>query len=289
LAALGLALAGLAVGKGGQPRDLTSNIAPVGIPSHAIPYRRDINKLHLHARNSVTSQKLTYEVLYIDTSGQYQHVPLPTYTPDTDRSAPSPETFEEIGDGWIIGAIIKASQTTKRCETYAQLALCKGSAATAFQLIISKYITNFKPGQFPSPDAIEDPLSGDGLKVDNEAATTLGNNDNVTRTITVPTNVKATYYGGAIYQVDDVARNVTFRTDDGTQRLWNLKDNATTYAQNERPTIPTGEADKLNLPAGAFPLPLSAGDRIHYTFNAGGASSGGTARSSAIWKEWIDP
>lgn len=134
----------------------------------------------------------------------------------------------------------------------------------------------------------EHPNSGRGLKVDNEAASTLVNNTALTRTITVPTNARWLWFTGEIFQGDDVTRTVTVRADDGTtgQNLHVPLNGEGVGATSRRP-YPHGSAT-AGLIGIVMPIPLSAGDRILITFAAGGASAGGTARSSAVVQEWIE-
>ena len=127
--------------------------------------------------------------------------------------------------------------------------------------------------------------NGLGRPVDNEAASTLVNNTALTRTLTVPLATRWILHGGHVFNADDVARTLTVVADNGTSGqhldLW-LADsiNATTRAYY--PFAPAGSTRSHFMP-----FPLSAGDRILITFAAGGASAGGTARSSAVVEEYL--
>ena len=130
----------------------------------------------------------------------------------------------------------------------------------------------------------EDPLSGKGRKVDNEAASTLVNNTELIRTITVPTNVRWELVGGQAFNADDVTRALFVDLDNGAQIFYRYHGgNVGASAREVYPSQNSHAEHGL-----ASPFPLSEADRILITFSAGGSSAGGTARSSAVVREWIE-
>ena len=132
-----------------------------------------------------------------------------------------------------------------------------------------------------------------GVKVDNEADSTLVNNTELTRTITVPTNSLWELEYGSVLNADDVTRVVNYEWDDGADGLggWTPGQSATglSLGAGRRDNFPltVGSGGSATLP-GVRQSPLSAGDRILITWFAGGASAGGTAKSSAVVRELLE-
>ena len=131
----------------------------------------------------------------------------------------------------------------------------------------------------------EELLDGAGLKVDNEAASTLVNNTALTRTITVPTNARWKFEGGYAFNGDDVNRVTTVRLNDGSNILHPLSEGQTVVAATNL-TFPNPVGDRLH--GRGVPMTLTEADRVTIAWSAGGASAGGTARSSAVVQEWIE-
>ena len=146
--------------------------------------------------------------------------------------------------------------------------------------------------QHAGPGSFEDPLSGPGLKVDNEADSTLVNNTALTRTITVPVNTRWRLNYGSVLNGDDVTRVVNYLWDDGADPIggWTPGQSATglSIGATRRDSFPLtiGSGGSATSP-GVRRVVLVAGDRILITWFAGGASGGGTAKSSAVVQEWV--
>ncbi len=189
--------------------------------------------------------------------------------------------------GIVVGASIGGNVPLKRGELYAMLVVNHRSIE-GDDVICKGYVYNTNPvgmGEFTES------VSGKGLAVSNEGATTLGNNDTVVRTITVPTNARWKVYGGVVLNGDDVTRNVLVDIDNGvTNQDLAIPLSRAVDASNFA-GWPFGSETNTNSrePGGqAFPIPLIEGDRIRISFVAGGASAGGEARSSALIEEWIE-
>jgi len=127
--------------------------------------------------------------------------------------------------------------------------------------------------------------ASEGRIVDNFATTVLGNNDTVTRTITIPANRRWWVYGGLLFNADNVARNITVNIYNASaQRIGIIF-----------PTQAVGAAGYVSYPNtlnsatqwAVCLLALKAGDYITITWTAGGASAGGSAISSCIAQEVI--
>lgn len=147
--------------------------------------------------------------------------------------------------------------------------------------IMEGYIYTTKTPSFPG--RLMGSLEGRGNIVTNEADSTLVNNTALTRTITVPTGARWRIYGGSTLNGDDVTRAVTALVDDGTDEFvsWNLGN----AGASVRVTYPNNTANARMNQDG--PWPATQGDRIRITWAAGGASAGGTAKSSAHVEEWL--
>lgn len=159
-----------------------------------------------------------------------------------------------------------------------------GGLTSVSALMITDYIENGLAAVLGS--VMRQQANGKGAVVDNEAASTLVNNTALTRTISVPTNARWQLEGGHVLQADDVARVCSVVTNDGTAGQNKHELFADSVAANTRFAYPNSVAD-LQGWQGGQPISLVEGDDIVITFNAGGASAGGTARSSAVVQEWI--
>lgn len=195
-----------------------------------------------------------------------------------DIGGPGPQ------DGIVVGVAIAPAAGIKRGEVLAEAYVAPGIGVLARTWLCRGYVYEARVlglGEF------EDPLAGKGRKVDNEGATTLGNNDTVTRTISVPTDARVDLYGGSALNADNVTRTISIEVDDGTNRLAFIGEEGAVPV-NERANFPSSIAEKDNW-QGGMPFPLLEADRVLIVWAAGGASAGGTARSAAVWEEWIDP
>ncbi len=206
---------------------------------------------------------------------------------DGDRSITSLNTKqgEITGDGVITSAtarIIRGTVPSQPGEFWSETDLRRGNKVIAN--IAFGYQYGGHPVAYPNVN-LPGPLDGPGRKVDNEGPSTLVNNVALTRTITVPANTRVRWAGGRIFNADNVARTVNIDVDNGTD----TQDLFFPFSDS------VGASGSFGYPSGlddrrasfGFPLLLNAGDRIAILFAAGGASAGGTARSSAVWEEWI--
>ncbi len=190
----------------------------------------------------------------------------------------------EMGNGFLWGFSVFNRGEVKRGELFAEVFLARFASGVK---MASGYIFDghdLRDGEFGSP------LEGRGLRVTNEATSTLVNNVALTRTITVPTNTRWLLHGGTIFNVDNVARDCRVRVDNGTtgQNLAHLM--ARALGAGDRKSWPRASDTPVanEEPAKISPLPLSEVDRILIIWDAGGASAGGTARSSAVVEEFIE-
>lgn len=127
--------------------------------SEATFYDQNVNRLHIHARNTVSSQTIETNVLFQDFAliSPPRLIQLPTYTPDTDGSAPSSETFIDLeATGWILGVTMRATVSAQRGQTYVQANVTQGSTSTIVKPLLSRYVTPLKLAQYPAADSVED-------------------------------------------------------------------------------------------------------------------------------------
>lgn len=190
------------------------------------------------------------------------------------------ETTSFASGGGFLYGLLAGSPAVKRGQIFVE---CQVGRRSLFISRCRGYVTashGLQDGEFESS------ISGPGFIVTNEAASTLVNNTALTRTITVPTNARWRLYGGHVLQADDVSRVMEIRADSGVSGENLFEFLLTTVGANTRVAWPStsAEIDVHN----SMPVPLSEGDRINITFAAGGASAGGTARSSAVVEEWIE-
>ncbi len=221
-------------------------------------------------------------VLYDD--GGESNIPL-ELTSASDRTSVSATTSPVTRGGIVVGVNVIAlvSAALKPSDLYAQVRIGHPTALRR-QWMCKGYIhgeRQLSMGEF------EDNSAGVGRKVDNEAASTLGNNTALTRTITVPTSARWKIYGGTALNADSVTRTIDVRITDGTESLFDrlMSGNA---LSGDNQGWPSPEASRLLTQLGE-PPPLVGGDEIEITWAAGGASAGGTARSSAVVTEWMEP
>ena len=113
----------------------------------------------------------------------------------------------------------------------------------------------------------------------NQGDTTLLSNTQATRTITVPTGVRWYLFGGVVLNDDSVARTIKVQVLDESNNVIFYYASASTNAAGWC-AYPQSQASKVN--GQTFCLPMKAGWDILITWEAGGASAGGTAESSAI-------
>lgn len=128
-------------------------------------------------------------------------------------------------------------------------------------------------------------LDGPGRLVTNEGTTTLVNNTLVQRAITVPTNAFWLFEAGHVYNGDDVARAITVIKDDTANEGQRFVD-AHSLAAVTLLNWPNVVGDNI-AESKAYRFSMTQAHRIVITFAAGGASAGGTGRSMAQVREWI--
>lgn len=117
---------------------------------------------------------------------------------------------------------------------------------------------------------------------DNYATVTLGNNDTVSQTVTVPAGKRWYLFGGRMSNGDNVVRNVTLQVYNELDVAIAMLIRYQVLAAGGEIFFPNTEAVSTQLGSGAYPLPLLAGWDLEYTWNAGGVSAGGTSHISAI-------
>lgn len=117
----------------------------------------------------------------------------------------------------------------------------------------------------------------------NYATTTLVNNTTATRTITVGSDIFYYLYGGYLLNADNVARVLVVEIQDPSNnpiiQLFNHQIGAN--ADTGYPAVCDGTANKNGV-LWMYPIPLQASWKIVITWTAGGASAGGTAKSTAL-------
>ena len=246
---------------------------------------RDGDRFQIITHSSDASEiivRLTYE---LDIGGFVPHEFF--HTPNTDRTlANTSSPFRVSANATLVQlfiANVSATATSKRGQTWCGFHLIDRNDALRNRIASGYLYPTANLGIGSHSEA----QSGRGRTVDNEAASTLVNNTALTRTISVPTNARWELEGGHVLQNDDVARVCSVVTNDGTAGQNKHQLFAASVAANTRFAYPSTEADQQGF-SGGTPVSLTEGDDILITFNAGGASAGGTARSSAVVQEWID-
>ena len=111
-----------------------------------------------------------------------------------------------------------------------------------------------------------------GEWLDSQAPTTLVSDTEASRTVTVETAYILMLHAVAIYNADDVARVCRVEILDSTDTL---------RFQLVNESINAGGRKDLVLP---HPLPVLGTYKIKFTWEAGGVSSGGTAKSNFIFR-----
>ncbi len=210
-------------------------------------------------------------------------IPTPE-TIATDRSVTDIEGEAKVTRaGFVVAATITGSFVgVKRGQFYAFLFLQRGSSQQ--RPLCAGYVYQNHPvalGEF------KEPVEGLGFHGSNEADITLVNNTLVSRVLICPTGARWRLEGGSMNNADNVERAATVLVDDGT-----AGHNHTRYHNSSAiaagvdlvyPAHTTGQ-DRESFRESVM---MSEGDRITFTWAAGGASAGGTARSSANVEEWI--
>jgi hypothetical protein len=114
--------------------------------------------------------------------------------------------------------------------------------------------------------------------------TTLVNNTAASRSLTVPLVSLWETHGGILYNGDDVARDcsVGLRNSSGQELRSAAAKNVPATDFMDWPRLSDTAALNRQSGGSGYPFPLGPSDDITFTWNAGGASSGGTGASSAV-------
>jgi len=246
------------------------------------------DRLTIRYISSVDPASIQATAFIRDRRGKVKRVHVPVTTSFTsDRTARIIRGDKVEDEGEVIWATIGGTfDGLKPSEFYAWLFL-DTSGRPDKNLCIGG-IDNGKSGL--NIGEFREASDGPGRPVQNEASSTLVNNVSLTRTITVPSNARWMVHGGIVFNADDVARNVTVILDDGAQRLACALAKAIGATENSGWPFGSDAVIQTHEPADSgYPFPLVEGDRIQIAFIAGGASAGGTARSSAVVQEYIQP
>jgi len=115
-------------------------------------------------------------------------------------------------------------------------------------------------------------------------AVVLVNNTVKTTDVTVPGNKRWFYYGGYMTNGDDVARDCQCAIYDGTDLLYYIRVFAALGA-GAVAAFPNTSASAYNIRFPSDGLALEPGWIIRFTWNAGGASTGGNSTISAMVRE----
>lgn len=124
-----------------------------------------------------------------------------------------------------------------------------------------------------------------GTIEDNEASTALVNNTAATRTITVPARRVWLIYGGYVVNKDNVARNIEVVLKNSGDKVLIVLATKASVASDSYLTFPNTESSEKNF--GRNLIIADSGMKITITWSAGGASAGGTARSSLVVQELV--
>ena len=236
-----------------------------------------------------TTETVNLELFVEYDDGTRELIPLDVTHTAGDRVPRLTDTeppFEKPGR--VVGLSLDArASPIKRGEYYVTVFIRRGNDLHVYP-IFSGHVTN---AFFGGLGYFEDNLSGRGLKVDNEADSTLVNNTALTRTITVPTNAEIEMSMGTVLNGDDVSRGVNYYWDDGADVLGGWTTAQSADGQSIAASRQTNFPFTVGSSGSPFSNPgrvcLSAGDRIQIVWAAGGASAGGTGKSSAVWQEWL--
>ncbi len=218
-----------------------------------------------------------------DRAGEELLKPVTFSASDAVADRTPQDTAVDVPTGWIQdGSFFQRTPGVKRGQAYVDISLFHFNIPT--QRLFTGYL--YEGVALPLGFAGE-PLEGQGRIVTNEAPSTLVNNTALTRVITVPTNARWRLGYGTILNGDSVDRAVGYEWDDGTEPIggWLFNENLPVITAGFRlhvPMFPSAQAGAVQQPL------LTEGDRINITWAAGGASAGGTARSSANVEEWIE-
>lgn len=206
-------------------------------------------------------------------------------TSTTDRLL-NLETIVPIKRGKLLSgmASIVSGTVPKSGELYAFAEVINQAVIREAQ-ILGGYVYTANAPSFPA-GRVMGSEEGRGSIVSNEADSTLVNNTALTRTITVPANARWKLYGGDVLNGDDVSRNLSVAVDDGTDRIFTYVVGSA-LGVSARHAYPFDTGGSITELSAIGPVPLVAGDRVRITWAAGGASAGGTAKSSANIEEWI--
>ena len=118
-----------------------------------------------------------------------------------------------------------------------------------------------------------------GRVVNNYAEGVLVNNTALQRIITVPSDTFWLVSGGFMQNGDSVTRTCRVNMEDAsTNVILRIADD--TVATTDLMALPNNKADKYNFGGGL--IFAAAGYRFNFYWTAGGASTGGTSKSSLV-------
>ncbi len=219
--------------------------------------------------------------------GEPQEIYLSAALTTTDRTFENfqSERMAVTQSGYLVGGHVGLiGHAAKRGQTFVLLEIIPRGFGVLSGYVYSGH--NLEMGEFVES------TSGQGLRVTNEADSTLVNATALTRTISVPTNARWRWEGGTVLNADNVTRNVDVDANDGTDAIFRIgrtDDLAATVGVMSYPHHgDVSVAEETRNFRGGMPVTLVEGDDIRIIWASGGASAGGTAKSSAVVQEWIE-
>lgn len=141
-----------------------------------------------------------------------------------------------------------------------------------FPLIMPVHLTNLQKNIAPYGGTIEG----------NYAETTLVNNTNGSRRLTVPAGKRWYLFGGYMHNGDNVGRVCDLSIEDTNSKIVLINLRGQAIGVGGTVVFPNTEAVVGQAGSGIYPIPMLAGWDLLFNWLAGGASAGGTSRSAAI-------
>lgn len=118
-----------------------------------------------------------------------------------------------------------------------------------------------------------------GFYSDNVTSIVLVNNTAKTQFLTVPTGKAWMILGGIVHNGDDVARNVSVVIRTSSDVWLQVLYDATSVAAGAEKQFPTSDMADGSVGPSAYPVMAFSGEKVKFTYAAGGASAGGTENS----------